>query len=170
MNFSFSAMAATAALIIFPTVGLTNEIHTPTGPVVLTIKGSISKTNVGDAMELDYSMLSSLPSVSFETSTIWTEGVSEFTGIPLAALLDYVDADGHTIKAYAINDYAVQLPIEGLTESYPIVAFQKDNEEMTVRSKGPLWIVYPFDSSADLQTETVYARSIWQLNKLEILD
>ena len=40
---------------------------------------------------------------------------------------------------------------------------------MTVRDKGPFWIIYPFDSNPDYQSEVIYSRSIWQLNRLEVL-
>ena len=39
---------------------------------------------------------------------------------------------------------------------------------MSVREKGPLWIVYPYDSNIAFQTETIYARSIWQLDRISI--
>jgi hypothetical protein len=39
---------------------------------------------------------------------------------------------------------------------------------MSVRDKGPLWLVYPYDSAAKYQSEVVFSRSIWQLNRLEI--
>jgi hypothetical protein len=35
-----------------------------------------------------------------------------------------------------------------------------------VRDKGPLFIVYPYDSDPQLATQTFYGRSAWQLAKL----
>jgi hypothetical protein len=37
---------------------------------------------------------------------------------------------------------------------------------MTVREKGPLWIVYPYDKNEKFQTEEIYARSVWSLWKI----
>jgi hypothetical protein len=39
---------------------------------------------------------------------------------------------------------------------------------MAVRDKGPLFIVYPFDSRSDLRSERYYSRSAWQLRALEV--
>ena len=39
---------------------------------------------------------------------------------------------------------------------------------MSVRDKGPLWIVYPYDQNTDYQSEVVFSRSIWQLNRITI--
>jgi hypothetical protein len=36
-----------------------------------------------------------------------------------------------------------------------------------VRDKGPLWVVYPYDSKPDYQSELIYVRSIWQLAQME---
>ncbi|MEC8574513.1 MAG: oxidoreductase, partial [Pseudomonadota bacterium] len=39
---------------------------------------------------------------------------------------------------------------------------------MSLRDKGPLWIVYPFDSDPAYQTEAIYSRSIWQLEEITV--
>ena len=39
---------------------------------------------------------------------------------------------------------------------------------MPVRDKGPLFIIYPFDSSAELRSEPYYSRSAWQLRTIEV--
>jgi hypothetical protein len=40
---------------------------------------------------------------------------------------------------------------------------------MPLRDKGPLWIVFPFDSATEFQRESIYARSIWQLNRIAVV-
>jgi hypothetical protein len=37
---------------------------------------------------------------------------------------------------------------------------------MAVRDKGPLFIIYPYDSDPQLQNQTYYTRSAWQVAKL----
>jgi hypothetical protein len=39
---------------------------------------------------------------------------------------------------------------------------------MTVRDKGPLWIVYPYDAKPEYRQELIYSRSIWQLDHIEV--
>ena len=41
---------------------------------------------------------------------------------------------------------------------------------MTLRDKGPLWVIYPFDDDPRYRSETVYFRSIWQLNRIIVMD
>lgn len=115
----------------------------------------------------DQAALQAFGPVSFATSTIWTEGQPTFTGIPLQTILTDAGIDQGTVSAVAINDYAVQIPVDEVTADYPIVAFQQDGQAMSVRDKGPLWVIYPYDSDPALQSEVTYARSIWQLVRIE---
>jgi len=103
------------------------------------------------------------------TSTIWTQGVHEFSGVPLYTLLQHLDVKGTTIQAIALNDYAVAIPRSDARVGGPIVAFAIDGQPIPRREKGPLWIIYPFDQSPEFRTETIYSRSIWQLNRLNIV-
>jgi hypothetical protein len=43
-----------------------------------------------------------------------------------------------------------------------------NDQPIPVREKGPLFVVYPFDKSAELRTSKFYERSIWQLKALEV--
>lgn len=120
----------------------------------------------GDMRSFSAEALRSFPETSFDTTTIWTEGKVTFTGVELKALLDSVGITEGNLKATAINDYSVEIPVSDAVEDGPIVAYTRDGQEMSVRDKGPLWIVYPYDSNADYQTEVIYSRSIWQLNRI----
>jgi hypothetical protein len=114
--------------------------------------------------------LKQLGATELETSTIWTEGVHQFTGVLLSDLLGYLGAQGSQIEATAINDYSITIPVSDAVDGGPIVAYLMNGETMSRRDKGPLWIVYPFDSDAKYRTETIYSRSIWQLNKIAVME
>lgn len=145
-------------------------LPSPTGDVILTITGSIENQTSDGKAELDLDLLKRLPQVQFSTSTIWMEGVTEFTGVPLQDLLEYVGAKGTTIQAVALNDYKIEIPTNSVTDTAPIVAYLMDGAEMSPRGKGPLWVVYPYDTDASYRTEVIYSRSIWQLDRIIIGD
>ena len=145
------------------------DLPAPEGEVLLAVRGAIARTNAGDAALFDRAMLEALPAQTFATSTIWTEGVRDFTGVALATLLDRVGAEGATLRATALNDYGVEIPVSDAVPGGPMVAYAMDGAPMSVRDKGPLWIVYPYDADAAYRTEVVYARSIWQLSEVEVL-
>lgn len=79
-----------------------------------------------------------------------------------------VQASGQTAIASALNDYETRIPISDFTEFQVLLAMKRDGEYMPVRDKGPLFIIYPFDSNPVLKTQKFYSRSAWQLAKLTI--
>lgn len=159
------------AVVLFSTgMASAEQMSAPQGDPVLTIIGDIQSTNIEDTAVFDMAMLAAMPAKSFATTTIWTEGKNSFVGVPLSALLKMVGADGGTLRATAINDYSVEIPIDAIDGDVPVIAYEMDGKPMSVRQKGPLWIVYPYDSDADYRSELVYSRSIWQLDRLEVID
>ena len=140
----------------------------PTGQPILFVDGAISNTNVGGEAQFDIDTLMAQPAETFTTSTTWTEGTPTFTGVPLKALLEAVGATGTMVTAVALNNYAIDIPIDSLNDEAPIVAYHIDGKTFSRRDKGPLWIVYPYDSSADYRNDLIYGRSIWQLERLTV--
>ena len=140
------------------------------GEVILTVSGEIGATNYGEKAAFDIAMLRALGEVEFATSTIWTEGEQTFLGVSLKTLLETIGVEDGTLKASAINDYSVEIPVADAVEGGPIIAYMRNGKEMSVRDKGPLWIVYPYDQNPDYKSEQIYSRSIWQLDRIEVLN
>lgn len=140
----------------------------PKGKVVLTIKGNIGVKNRGNDAVLDMDMLSALPQHTFTTNTPWSKTPTKFTGPKLADVLKLVQAKGASIKASAINDYHITIPLEDASRFDVVVARLINDQPISVREKGPLFVIYPFDSNAELRSSTYYERSIWQLKSLEV--
>jgi len=132
------------------------------GATLLTV------TNGDEVTEYDLQALEALGATTFETTTIWTEGMQSFTGVPLATIAAALGIEGGVFVASAINDYAVEVPVPQSAEGGPIIAYRNNGALMSVRDKGPLWIVYPYDSTPDYQSELIYSRSIWQLDRIEM--
>lgn len=132
---------------------------------VLTVRADKIAQGVA---EFDLSALDALPQQSFRTSTVWTEAEQEFSGPSLKAVLESLGVSGATIHARALNDYVIEIPFDSLEDGAPIITTRIDGEEFSRREKGPLWIMYPFDSDDRFQTESTYGRSIWQLSELSV--
>lgn len=140
------------------------------GPVILTISGRIAPADHSDKVEFDLTALKALGVTRLVTSTPWTEGTLEIEGVLLKTLLEHVGATGDLIFAEAFNDYNSEIPISDATEGGAVIAYQIDGKEMSVRDKGPLWLVYPYDSDPTYRSEVYFARSIWQLDRLTLRD
>lgn len=133
---------------------------------VLTVNGAV--TADGGSLVFDMATLQSMPSVTFSTSTNWTDGISAFTGVPLKVLLDTVGATGTEVEAIALNNYSASIPVDSIDEDSPIIAYAIDGQAFSRRDKGPLWVVYPYDESDAYRNELIYGRSVWQLRTLTV--
>lgn len=161
--------AAFATLLAVAAAQASDPLPAPTGEVLLSVTGAVTRTNAEGVALFDDAMLATLPQVSFTTSTIWTKDRKlTFTGPTLASILDAAGADGKTIRARAINDYVVIFDREEIGAETPIVARLIDGAPFGVRDNGPLWVVYPYDAAPEFRSELVYARSIWQLVELTV--
>ena len=158
------------ALALSATMAAAQDMPAPTGDVLLTVTGAIEKTNAEGALMLDAALLESLPQHSFTTSTIWTEGTATYSGVMLRDLLDAIGAKGATVTLTALNDYQISMPAADALADGPLLATLADGKPMSVREKGPVWMLFPYDDVAAYRTEQTYARSIWQLNRIEITD
>lgn len=167
---SFKIKLAAVALSLFPMGALADALPTPDGQVLLRVSGLIGVTNDDDSAAFDMGMLKGLPTTEIRTTTIWTEGEQVFVGVSLADLLDRVEATGNKMDAYAINDYNTEIPMSDAVSGGPIVAYLRNGAEMSVRNKGPLWVIYPYDDNPKYMSEQIYSRSIWQLDRIKVVN
>lgn len=144
------------------------ELAPATGRVVLSVAGNIQHANADKQADFDYPLLDSLPQHEIRTGTPWTEGVHTYRGILLKDLLDRVGAEGKTMRAIALNDYYIDIPLDELRD-YPVVlATHQDGRLMRIRDKGPVWLILPLRDYPELNTKKFHEFMAWQLRRLEI--
>lgn len=137
-------------------------------PILLEVEVQSIAGELGEVTLFKLDDLKAFPVVSFETETIWTEGVQHFTGVSLASVVRYFDVTSGTMVLQAVNDYVVAIPVSDAVEGGPIIAYALNGAAMTRRNKGPLWVVFPYDSHPNYQTEEVFSQSIWQMVRITI--
>jgi hypothetical protein len=141
----------------------------PSGKKVLSITGRIGAPNQGTNVVFDMPMLESLGLVTLRTTTPWFTGEVAFEGVPMTTLMEAIGASGDKLMVYALNDYTTEIPMADFAKYKPILAVKRDGRYMPVSDKGPLFIVYPFDSSAELKSQKFYSRSAWQIARMEVV-
>jgi hypothetical protein len=161
-------VALTMAQLLAGGPGWSAELPAPTGPVLLTVTGRIAATNTDGAALFDRALLASLGEATVRTSTPWTDGVVEFAGVSLAALLEAVGAAGQTGHFTAANDYAVDLDLAELRRYPVLLAMRQDGRELSLRDRGPLWVVYPRDDHPELMRPLNNSKWIWQVRSIDI--
>jgi hypothetical protein len=145
-----------------------DPLPVPIGPVILTVTGDIEVTNGERGAEFDREMLYALGLTEIHSTTAWTDGVQEFEGVLLRAVLERVGASGAEITGIALNDYAASFPIEEAELYDVLLAAIMNGETMHVRDRGPLWIVYPRDDHPVLQEPQYNDRWVWQLREINV--
>lgn len=166
--FQLTSLPLTCATIslAFLTGAAQAEINLPaaTDRPILTIQMG------DDLIELDRAGLATLPQTQIETTTIWTEGDQTFDGVRVTSLLDALGVDDGTLTLIAANLYQIEIPVDHFTDDGAILAMDRNGKPMSLRDKGPLWLVYDYDADEKFRTEVIYSNSIWQLERIEIGD
>jgi hypothetical protein len=143
-------------------------LQPPTGKVILTISGKVGEKNTASAAVFDMAMLESLPQRTFTTLTPWDKQPITFTGPLLRDVLAAAKAGGSTLKAAALNDYQTSIPADDAQKFDVVLAHKMNGKDIPVKTKGPLFIVYPFDAKPELRSTVYFERSAWQLKSLNI--
>lgn len=169
MTFLLPLRIGLLACALFSWPAFAQTLPTQSGPTILTVTGLDPARFAGGSQVFDLAMLKALPQDTFSTTSIWTDGSHTFKGVPLAALVAYLGMTGTTLSLHAINDYSIKMPLNAVEPQAPLLAYQMDGVPMTIRDKGPIWVIYPYDSAARYRTDTTYSRSVWQLDRIDVL-
>ncbi len=167
----FSSLALSAAFastfaVTGPVAEAGQTLANPDGRPILSIEGRIKVVNANGKAVFDRQMLEAMNMVSITTSTPWFDNPVTFEGVALKDLMTRVDASGETVVAIALNDYRTSIPLADFYDRGAILAIKRDGDYMPISDKGPLFIVYPYDSDPALHSQKFYGRSVWQLSRL----
>lgn len=162
-GFLFWAWVAAAALI--PLQAAHSRAN---GPVVLTLTGNVGVQGKTGVVEFKLADLQALKQQTFTTSTPWDPRPVKFSGPLLRDVLDVALAKGLQLSATAVNDYSVTLPMEDAVKFDPILAIKLDDRDIPVRTRGPIFLIYPFSRLPELNKPTFHARSIWQVKAIKV--
>ncbi|WP_029059165.1 molybdopterin-dependent oxidoreductase [Stappia stellulata] len=135
------------------------------GEVVLTVDGRIAG---GAPVDFTLGDLRALGVERVETTTPWHDGTMVFEGVLLSKLMTHVGAKGDNLTAIALNDFYTEIPLSDAVDYGVILAYRANGADLTVRDKGPLFVIYPFDRFSGLRNELYFSRSIWQLRRLTV--
>lgn len=120
------------------------------------------------AAQLDLEAIKGLGSVTFETTTPWTDGKVIFEAVPGDKVAGLLGSAGTTVRATALDEYSVDIPLSDFTSGKAHIAYAMNGEPLPEDQFGPFWIVYRYDSDPTLSDEAHQARSIWQLKSLTV--
>lgn len=108
-----------------------------------------------------------LPVKLIVTETDWTPR-SRFEGPLLRDVLELRPGASGGLNVYALNQYAVSIPMSDLDKYSPILAHTRDGVRLKRSDFGPLFVVYPRDQFAELRTSKMAARMAWQVCRIDV--
>ncbi|MDA0106601.1 hypothetical protein OH456_00510 [Vibrio sp. La 4.2.2] len=111
--------------------------------------------------------LANMPQTSIKTELPWLEGENHFTGVSLIELFSQANAQLPDMVTFvALNDYKVTISLKDIQAYNPIVANRKNGGKMSVRDKGPFWVIFPISQFPEINTTDYHAMMIWQLKEV----
>ncbi|MGL6333913.1 molybdopterin-dependent oxidoreductase [Aeromonas jandaei] len=135
---------------------------------ILKVEGAIDNPIAQRFALWDSAMLDQLPEYEIKTHTPWYDEAKTFRGPLLKDVLSKVGANGKLLTITALNDYSVQVPASDAEKYHVILARKMNGQLLSIRDKGPLFLVYPFDKYPELRNKLYYGRSIWQINVIKV--
>ncbi|MDQ7079252.1 MAG: hypothetical protein Q9M41_01135 [Paracoccaceae bacterium] len=111
--------------------------------------------------------LKAMPQFEIRTANEFIDGVRRFRGPRISYLLRICNADGAaSVRMIALNDYEVEVQVSEFDKYQPILALTMDGKELSVRDKGPIWVIYPMSDFSELRDPVFNSRLVWQLDKI----
>lgn len=142
-------------------------LQSPIGDVLLEVSGSLSFTNTHHGMQFDREMLLSFRQVKIITSSPWESGINTYVGPKVSDIFERVGASGSEVRVTALNGYKVTISEKDIRQYDFIIALSKNGEKLTVRERGPLFLIYSFDDHPDAFLEHYLNRkTVWQVSEL----
>lgn len=136
-------------------------------PILTVIRtqhdGSLTRIDINQSEFINF------PAVSLRTRTDYTTGEAEFRGPLVRTVLGEAALRNATsVRMTALNDYSVDIPVEDFLRYDAILATHMNGQHLTVRDKGPIWLIYPISAHRELQNTATNAKLVWQLARIEL--
>ncbi|TCN84176.1 hypothetical protein EDB65_11073 [Vibrio crassostreae] len=125
--------------------------------------------HLGQKHQLSREQLLQLPQQEIITSLPWVDGELVYSGVTLQTVLETMDLPiASQVTFVALNDYKIAVPKEDFYDYQPIIAIKQDGEFMSVRDKGPYWLIYPLSTRPDIDNTDFHAKMIWQIRDIHL--
>ncbi|WP_373976634.1 molybdopterin-dependent oxidoreductase [Chitinibacter sp. SCUT-21] len=131
--------------------------------VILLVTGQVKQPQALSLKELD-----KLPQKKKTVKTPWYETAQTFEGPLLRDVIKLAGGKGRVMKLQALNDYKIEVPVSDIERYDVILASRLNGKTMSVREKGPLFVMYPFDTQPELRKTDYFSRCAWQLKQITL--
>ena len=163
-----AARAAAYDVVAPPSLYPGDPVPIPRGRVVLRVYGATGTPNADGHFAFDLPTLRRLGLVRYGAPNRWTDGPARVTGVLLSRLLALVGVPrgADMLRLRALNDYVARVPLADVERWPLLLALEMNGSRLTVRDKGPVWLVYPSQSEPELASPSHQGKWVWQLSEI----
>jgi hypothetical protein len=123
----------------------------------------------GVAVELTIQQLDTLPQQEFVTKLPWLKDKHKYQGVKLSDIATMLgDESYRSATLHALNNYEADVPRTDIEQYHPVIVYRVDNQQMSVRDKGPYWLVYDLSRYPELNVIRYQAQMVWQLDEIRL--
>lgn len=146
--------------------------YIPTQSVAAPILTVIFPDANGEAQTMEYTdeEILALDQVEIATDNDYVDETAVFSGPRLRDVFgDQEIGSEDMIRLRALNDYSTEMPASEALDYDVILALSMNGERLSVRDKGPIWVIYPMSEHEELREPRFNDRLVWQLSSVELL-
>ena len=123
----------------------------------------------GAEVEITNELVESIGLTQFSTKLVGgDENLHKVSGILIRDLFEHLNIKGSHFRAIALNNYEADVPVSDAYNYDVIFAIEINGKKLTVREKGPSWIIYPLKDNPKLQNGLYALRSVWQVDRVQL--
>ena len=162
-------------LVAFSALGLPDtRSATAQETAILEISGAIGSCETRNrdgqcAARFTFEELRAIGMTTVKTVTPYTDGAPVFEGVLLRALLAHVGAEHAPLEMITLNDYRATIPAADPHDHDVLLALVRDGQRMSVRDRGPVWVIYPSRDGKELDVLMHDHKMVWQLSQILVL-
>ena len=112
--------------------------------------------------------LQQLPQHEIQTKIPWAAGTHIYKGPYLEDVFALAKVKGHWLTLHGLDQYQISFNYLNIKKFKPILALQVDGKLLTIRSKGPIWVILPLDDYKELNAAIYHDYMVWQLVKINV--
>ncbi len=143
-----------------------DELEYPQEDIILTISGAVQNHNAKGLVYLDRPMIEDIGLSELTTHTVYSSKAHNWHGVLMRDLLSYVGAKGKTIEVHALDGYRTEIPVRDFYDYDVLLATRQDGQDLSIRRRGPIRIIYPIDHDESLLDPKYTSRFVWQIEKI----
>ena len=112
--------------------------------------------------------LQQLPQYEMRVKLPWTNETHTYSGPYLEDVLLMANVSGQWLTMYALDHYQISFHFQRIKKYKPILALRIDEKLLTIRTKGPLWVILPMSEYKELNAAIYHDFMVWQLVKINV--